>query len=274
MNINQIAVFAVAATLCTTVFAGTDDIKASNNQLEIQVISTKVDYKETGSGRLNSRVGTLDTETGNVPGFELSFSMMKDVLLGNDYLQFQYSKNSGDTGYKGALQSGGNFGSVVRQSSATISDYSLRWGKGFAINGAFMITPYGELGHHEWQRGVNLGETYTHSWYGAGTLVQYSPFSRLVFGANALVGRTFAADIDVSGPRGFSGSLGDSNLYKAGLSTDYAFTKNFHGNVGLDYTSFQYGMSATHRISRTMLAAEPDSQTNDTTLKVGVGYAF
>lgn len=268
------AVFTVAAALCTPAFAGTDDIKTSNNQVEIQAISTRVDYKETGNGRLRSRVGELDTENGDVPGFELSFSMMKDVWLDNDYLQFQYSKNNGHTGYTGSLQSGGNFGSVVGNSEATLTDYSLRWGKGFAIDGAFMITPYGELGRHEWQRGVNLGETYTHSWYGAGTLVQYSPFSRLVFTANALVGRTFASDIDVSGPRGFSAGLGDSNLYKAGLSSDYAFTKNFHGNVGVDYTSFKYGISATHRISRTTVAWEPDSQTNYTTLKIGVGYAF
>lgn len=274
MNINEMAVFAAAAALCTTAFAGTDDIKASNNQFEVQAISTKVDYKETNDGRLGSRAGKLDAENGHVPGFALSFSMMKDDLLDNEYFQYQYSKNDGHTGYTGAFQSGGSFGSVVRQSDATISDYSLRWGKGFALDGAFMITPYGELGHHEWQRGINAGETYTHSWYGAGTLVQYSPFSRLVFTANALVGRTFAADIDVNGPHGFSGSLGNSNLYKAGLSTDYAFTKRFHGNVGVDYTSFKYGASATQRVSSRLVSWEPDSETNYTTLKIGVGYAF
>ncbi|WP_248747808.1 hypothetical protein [Pseudomonas sp. MWU12-2037] len=274
MKINEIAVFAVTAALCTTAFAGTDDIKASNNQFDVQAISTKVDYKETTKGRFGSPVGTFATENGTVHGFALSFSMMKDVLLDNDYLQFQYSKNNGNTGYKGTLQSSGKYGSAVGQSSANISDYSLRWGKGFALDGAFMVTPYGELGRHEWQRGVNFGETYTHSWYGAGTLVQYSPFSRLVFTANALVGRTFASDVDVSGPRGFSAGLGDSNLYKAGLSADYAFTKNLHGNVGVDYTSFKYGISSAHNISSTAVALEPSSQTDETTLKIGVGYAF
>ncbi|WP_338526344.1 hypothetical protein NUH87_13555 [Pseudomonas batumici] len=137
-----------------------------------------------------------------------------------------------------------------------------------------MITPYGELGRHEQQIKASSDSTFTHSWYGAGTLVQYSPFSRLVFTANALVGRTFAADYDGNGPTGFSGSLGDSNLYKAGLSTDYAFTKNFHGNVGVDYTSFKYGSSATHRASNGSLRWMPESRTDDTTLKIGIGYAF
>jgi len=273
LKVNEIAVFAAAAALCTTALAGTDDIKASNNQLEIQAISTRVDYKETNDGRFGTRTGKLDTENGNVPGFALSFSMMNDDWLDNEYFQYQYSKNDGHTGYTGSHR-GGTFGSVTTDSSATITDYSLRLGKGFAIDGEFMITPYGELGHHEWQRGVNTGETYTHSWYGAGTLVQYSPFSRLVFTANALAGRTFAADIDVNGSLGFTGSLGNSNLYKAGLSTDYAFTKKFHGNVGVDYTSFKYGGSATHRVAVGWVAWEPESQTEYTTLKIGVGYAF
>jgi len=262
------AVFVATAALCSTAFGGTDDIKVSNNQFEIQAISTKVDYKETTDGRLGTRAGKYYTESGHVPGFALSFSMMNDVLLDNDYLQFQYSKSDGRVGYTG------NFGSSAGQAGSTISDYSLRWGKGFALDGAFMITPYGELGRHEQQSKFHFDSTYTHSWYGAGTLVQYSPFSRLVFTANALVGRTFAADYDQNGPSGFSGSLGDSNLYKAGLSTDYAFTKNFHGNVGVDYTSFKYGSSATHRASNGRLTWMPESQTDDTTLKIGIGYAF
>jgi len=268
------AVFVATAALCSTAFAGTDDIKASNNQFEIQAISTKVDYKETNDGRGGSVAGKYYTESGRIPGFALSLSMMSDVLLDNDYLQFQYSKSNGNTDYKGILRPTRVYGTAVGKVGATLSDYSLRWGKGFALDGAFMITPYGELGRHEQQIKASSDATFTHSWYGAGTLVQYSPFSRLVFTANALVGRTFAADFDGNGPSGFSGSLGNSNLYKAGLSTDYAFTKNFHGNVGIDYTSFKYGSSATHRASDGSLRWTPESKTIDTTLKIGIGYAF
>ncbi len=268
------AVFVATAALCSTVFAGTDDIKASNNQFEIQATSTKVNYQETNNGRGGSLDGKFYTESGHIPGFALSFSIMNDVLLDNDYFQFQYSKSDGNTDYKGVLKPTRVYGTAVGQVGSTISDYSLRWGKGFVLDGAFMITPYGELGRHEQQIKASSGSTFTHSWYGAGALFQYSPFSRLVFTANALVGRTFAADYDQNGPHGFSGALGDSNLYKAGLSTDYAFTKNLHGNVGIDYTSFKYGSTATHRTPNGEAVWMPDSQTNDTTLKIGLGYAF
>lgn len=268
------AIFAATAALCTTAFAGTDDIKTSNNQFEVQAISTRINDKETNDGRGGSLVGKYYTESGKIPGFALSFSMMNNVFLDNDYLQFQYSKSDGQTDYKGVLKPTRTYGTLVGQLGSTISDYSLRWGKGFALDGAVMITPYGELGHHEQQRQFTFGSTFTHSWYGAGTLVQYSPFSRLVFTANALLGRTFASNYDENGPSGSSASLGNSNLYKAGLSTDYAFTKNFHGNVGIDYTSFKYGSSATHRNASGTLTWMPESQNDDTTLKIGIGYAF
>ncbi|NWD73582.1 porin [Pseudomonas gingeri] len=274
MKIHQMAIFAATAAVCTTAFAGTDDIKASNNQFDIQAISTKVDYKETNDGRGGSLAGKFYTESGHIPGFSLSFSMMNDVLLDNDYLQLQYSKSDGDTDYKGVLRPTRVYGTASGQVGSTISDYSLRWGKGFAFDGAFMITPYGELGRHEQQIKSSSDATFTHNWYGVGTLAQYSPFSRLVLTANALIGRTFAADYNQNGPTAFSGALGDSNLYKVGLSTDYAFTKNFHGNVGIDYTSFKYGSSATHRAQNGEGVWMPSSQTDDTTLKIGVGYAF
>ncbi|WP_248800312.1 hypothetical protein [Pseudomonas sp. MWU13-2105] len=274
MKINQIAFFVATAVLCTTALAGTDDIKTSNNQFEVQAISTKVDYQETADGRGGSFSGKYYTEKGYIPGFALSISLMKDVWLGNDFLQLQYSKSDGNTDYKGVLRPTRVYGTATGQVGATVSDYSLRWGKGFALDGAFMITPYGELGRHEQQIKSSSDATFTHNWYGAGTLVQYSPFPHLVFTANALVGRTFAADFDQSGPYGYSGALGNSNLYKAGLATDYAFTKNFHGNVGIDYTSFKYGSTATHGTSGGTLAWMPESRTDDTTFKIGIGYAF
>ncbi len=53
-------------------------------------------------------------------------------------------------------------------------------------------------------------------------------------------------------------------------AADYAFTKVIHGNVGVDYTSWEYGASAIQPSGY----FEPDSETNVTMIKVGVGYAF
>lgn len=251
--------------------AGTADIVASNNLLQIQHRSTNVDYTETGNGLLGTRTGVLDTETGPVGGLGVSISTMRGP--GNIYFHVEYDSVNGNTTYTGAFQ-GGVFGSVVGTSSATLSDFSLRLGKGFALHEQFMLTPWFELGHHQWDRGVNYGETYTHFYYGAGVLGQYSPESRWVLSASALIGNTFGSYITVnSGPglNGFAGALGGSMISRIGAAADYAFTPTVHGSIGVDYTSFSYGMSALFPVPGGV-AWEPDSKTKYTTFKIGLGF--
>jgi hypothetical protein len=259
-----------------TAFASTSDIKAANNQIGIQAISTNVNYTETGNGLYGTPTGTLDTETGGVPGYAISISAMKDWWLGNDYFAAEYDRSSGNTTYTGAYQ-GGVFGSVVGTSSAALVNFSGRYGKGFVVNDKVMLTPYLELGSHQWDRGVNGGETYSNNYYGIGAMAQYSPVSKLVLSANALYGTTYGSYIKVGafgGLNGFSGGLGDSPLNKFGVAADYAFTQNFHGNVGVDYTSFKYGMSSVYPIGGGFVSWEPASKTTYTMVKVGLGYAF
>jgi opacity protein-like surface antigen len=271
----------VCLMLSATAFADTSDIKASNNQFGFQFISTNVDYTETGNGQFGSPTGTLDTETGRVPGNAISISMMKDLWFGNDYIEAEYDHSSGNTKYVGGYigPPATPYGSVVGTSSATLTNYSARYGIGQIINYAddestddLMLTYYVELGHHEWDRGVNLGETYTHNHFGIGALGQYSPVRGLVFSANAMIGSTFGSNIDVVGA--FSGALGNSALYKAGVGADYAFVQNLHGNIGIDYTSFDYGISAVYPVGGGYIAWEPDSSTSYTTVRIGLGYAF
>lgn len=269
-----LAVLAIAGLAGASItFADTSDIKASNNQFGIQRISTRVNYTETGNGLFGSKTGTIDTETGRVPGYALSISAMKDLWLGNDYFEAEYDHSSGNTTYTGSLQ-GGSFGSVVQTSTAALANYSGRYGKGFTLNNEIMLTPYLELGSHQWDRGVNSGETYTHHYYGIGALGQYSPVSKLVLSADALYGTTHNSYIKVNGPYGFSGELGGSALNKLGVAADYAFTKYLHGNVGVDYMSFKYGMSSVFPVGGGLVAWEPDSKTSSTIVKVGLGYAF
>jgi hypothetical protein len=271
--------FAVAVMFITSLagvssaFAGQSAILAANNQVGVQLISTNVDYTETGNGVFGSPTGTLDTETGRVPGFALSISTMQDLWLGNDYLEAEYAHSHGNTDYIGGYISPPTpYGSVTGTSTAVLEDYSARYGAGIVISDNLMLTPYGELGHHEWDRGVNQGEIYTHDYYGFGLLAQYSPASKLVFSANALIGSTFAANIIVNGV--FSGPLGNSTLTRFGVAADYALAQNLHANVGVDYTSFSYGISGFYPVGTTSVAWEPDSKTNYTIARVGLGYAF
>ncbi len=276
MKFKNAALTIACTAISAAASAGTADIKASNNQVTIQAISTDVDYTEKGNGMFGTPTGTLDTEGGDVGGAALAVSVMRDIWLGNDYFEAQYSRNSGHTTYTGqSVFGGGGFGSIVRQSSAVLTDYNLRYGKGFVVNDSVMLTPYGEVGRHEWERGVNEGETYTNDWYGIGLMGQYSPAARWALTGNLLIGRTSSSDISVAGPLGFSGSLGNSTLYRFGVGVDYAFTQHFHGNVGVDYAKFKYGISGLHIVGGGgFIAWEPDSETNYTIYRIGLGYAF
>jgi hypothetical protein len=260
--------FTTAAAWSMGAYASTEDIQAVNNQVAIQAISTNVNYNEKSDKGV-----LLDSEGGHVPGFAISASVMKDLVFGNDYLQFQYSRANGNTDYVGSYISGGSYGSVVAKSGATLTDYSLRVGKGFSFGHQVMITPYAEIGRHEWKRGVNEGETYTNNFYGIGALAQSSVIKNLVLSANALIGRTVSSNIDVAGTSGFSGALGNSSLYKIGLSADYAFTTSFHANIGVDYRSFKYGRSANYVTSGGTFY-EPKSESKYTTISAGVGYSY
>lgn len=269
LTISETLLSALACLTFSTAFAGMSDIKASNNQIGIQTISTNVNYMET-----DNSTGTLDTETGGVPGYALSISMMKDLWRKNDYIKAEYDHSSGNTNYVGGLigPPATPYGSYVATSGAVLTNFSFRSGNGFGFRDEFMVTPYLEFGYHEWDRGVNYSEIYTHNYLGFGALGQYSPVSKLVLSANAMLGETFGSYIIVnSGPglNGFSGALGNSILYKFGVAADYAFIKRLHGTVDIDYLSFNYGMSAVYGGY-----LEPDSKTSYTTVRIGLGYAF
>jgi hypothetical protein len=249
-------------------------IISSNNQFSVDYTQVNFGYKEIGNGILGPPGVKLDTEGGWVPGVSVSLSLMRDFGgLSNLYFSARYSYFSGETNYTGALIGGGPFGSVLAKDGATVNDVDVRLGKGFALGPNAMITPFFGIGYQDWDRAVNAGEDYTHGYYGAGVLLQVSPFSRLVLSADGLVGETFGSHIDVNAVPpvlpGFSGALGNSTIYKLGLSADYAVTKVLHVNAGLEYENFSYGMYCC-----TAGFGEPDSRTSNLTFRVGAGIAF
>ena len=249
------------------------EIREANNQIGLQLITMNVDYLESGNGTTTG-TGKLDSETGPVAGNGIYFSRM----LGNAdvYFQGQYSRNEGRTKYVGGLIGPPStpYGSVVTTSAAIITNYSVRLGKGIELDrlgrsgNEHLLTPLFELGRQEWFRGVNAGETYYHNTFGAGLLWQYSPQNtRLVVSGLILAGQTFGSYIDVTGY--FAGPLGNSSLLKWGISLDYALTKIVHVNMGVDYTSFAYGISDTYGGY-----LEPDSTSAYLIYRAGLGFSF
>ena len=295
MNSMKISIVLLALSgLSNLAFADLNTIKSANNQVGIQYVNTNVDYSEKVDGQ------TVDTEKGHVPGFGLSVSVMKDLFFGNDYFQAQFTRLNGDTKYSGSLFAPGyvpmplgyGYGSLKKDDGAQITDFSARYGKGFELNEQLLLTPYLEIGYHEWKR--NLGnidaittaphgsssEKYSNGYLGLGAMAQVSPIANLVLSGNVFLGRTIGSNISVkgipyyyviNGPAEGSQALGDSTIYKIGALADYAFSEKLHGNISIDYVGFDYGKSNDFTV---LHVYEPDSKTRYTTVKVGIGYAF
>lgn len=276
LMLRGVVVWCASVVLSVPAFADIAAIEAANSQFVVRSISTNVDYIEIGNGRLGTTIGTLDTETGPVPGLALGVSAMGDVVFGHDLLRVEYDYSSGHTDYVGSYQ-GGTYGSVVQTSGAVFSNYLLRYGAGFELGRSTMLIPYLETGHHTWDRGVNYGELYTHRYYGAGVSAQYALGNRLVVSLEAMYGRNSESAIVVNGgggSSGFAAALGDSTLHKAGVGVDYALSPILHVSLGVEYVAFDYGISATYRTSATTVSWEPDSRSKYTIFKFGLGQTF
>lgn len=252
------------------------DIESVNNQISVLFQAQDMNHTETARGTV------LNTEDAEISGYALSASVMKDLWLGRDYLAAEIGTVYGQSNYVGGTFANPAYGSYIGKSGARIGDFAFRYGSGYVIDADVLVTPYGELGYHKYDRTLGYGtsgsylETYTHRYYGIGVRGQITPGDKSVWSVNALVGYTFGANIAVGlpAPSGFSTRLGNSALCRVGAALDYALAKNIHATIGVDFTSWKYGASAVQPLASGISLYEPDSKTSNTVIRAGVGYSF
>lgn len=261
--------------------ANQETLLAVNNQARIQLINTDLDYDEY-SGEYGTVPGLLSSESGANSGVSFSLSMLRDVIFGNDYFNLQYSRVRGNTNYVGStFEASAGYGSLRDTSGAKLTDFSMSYGKSIQITPSFLLTPYIQVAHHEWQRLVNNGQTYRHEVIGLGVMSQLSLNNKLVLGANVMLGRLVDSRINVKAIESlfpsFKTALGNAVLCKAGVNADYAFTQHIHANIGFDYSRFKYDDSAIVYFPNNPAVRavyEPKSDSTYRTLSVGLGYAW
>lgn len=271
---------------------GYNAITASNNQISLQYAGINKNYEEYNSvGPLGIDPALpvnaiLDSENGWVHGVSVTGSAMFNLgAFCNVYVFGRGSYFDGKTDYWQPL------GRLPGLSNAKIWEGDFRFGKGFDLAPNFMLTPYIGVGARSWDRdlcqggacfGFGFHENYRHSYVGAGLMGQFAMTPALVLTASGLVGGTFDSTL-TGGPLAngnpnivpFRTGLGNSTIYKIEGSLDYAFTQNFHGNVGVEYTEFRYGQSGAFVTDRFgNLGTEPDSRTRNVTVRAGLGWAF
>lgn len=223
---------------------------------------------------------SLDSEAGNINGVKASASWMgdADTWWENPYLYLSWSWVNGLVNYA-SLDNNGNpvYG---LQSRATIQDYTFRLGKGFETARNVMLTPYLGIGGHFWEREIALGnpggyhESYSHAYAGAGGLIQYAFLRRWVVTGNALIGKTFWAQVSAE-PQIDHAALGSSLLVDLGLELDFAAYKALHLFAGVDYMNYSYGQSGVYIVNNgNNTAMEPFSRTEIYAFDVGLRFAY
>jgi hypothetical protein len=249
-----------------------NDILKANNQISLDAVGTNIDYAESYPDHVQP--GVFDQEKGWVPGLSVTGSWMGDLNgIHNLYAMGRGTWINGHTDYWAS-------NGLTNSDGASVWDADFRLGKGFDIGTNSMLTPYIGAGGHWWSRNLvgpgGYHEDYSHGYAGAGLMFQVAPVSRLVLSVNGLVGSTFNSSMSTSNNGGapinpYTYGLGNSVMYMAGISADYAFTEHLHGNIGFDYMHFAYGQSAPSPIDASL---EPDSRTDYYTVRAGLGYSF
>ena len=259
-------------------------IRAVNNSVSAAYSPPRLNYGEPSDGQVASYPNAkyFDTETGWLTrgGLSVAASLMRPCLgLDNVLAQVSFSRAIGKVHYNGFAQF--IFGNVPLQadSLATIEDWGLVLGKGFAWGDRFLFTPLLAYGYHAWDRdaaatfqGGTL-EHYRHHSIEVGNRLQFAATQRLVLTGEARFGTTLFAHIDVPGV--LSARLGSESIANLSAEADYAVARwaplELHVFGGWRFIHFGYGQSAVDAKSGYL---EPFSMTDLNSYQTGLRFSF
>ncbi|MDE2029672.1 MAG: hypothetical protein KGI97_03805 [Alphaproteobacteria bacterium] len=246
--------------------ADTQAIRASNNSVWISAGGSLLNYKEP-----TTAPNLPDSERGWTSSVAAGASMLgrgdAPGLARNLYLALETEGDFGDVHYNGAYF---NSPTTPLTGTTTESIWTIdgKIGRAFTVDSSLMLTPYLELGYRYWDRQLSSiqDEKYQHIDTLGGLMVQLAPTRRLVLTGYGSAGTTFSAKMDTGGN---TYNLADSAIYKAGGKIGYDLTPQTEVFTTLDYTYFRYGQSPV-----VAGAYEPNSHTESTAVRVGIGYHF
>ena len=259
-------------------------ILAVNNSVSVAYSPLRLNYGEPSDGQVASYPNAkyFDTETGWLTrgGLSVAASLMRPCLgLDNVLAQVSFSRAIGKVRYNGFAQF--IFGNVPLQadSLATIEDWGLVLGKGFAWGDRFLFAPMLAYGYHTWDRdaastfrGGTL-EHYRHHSIEVGNRLQFAAAPQLVLTGEARFGTTLFTHIDVPGT--LSARLGSEPIASLSAEADCAVARwdplELHVFGGWRFTHFGYGQSAVDTKSGYL---EPVSMTDINSYQTGLRFSF
>jgi hypothetical protein len=205
-----------------------------------------------------------DSEHGWLPSIAVGGSYMTQDNL---YFAAQGSDTFGNAHYNGALFTSPST-PIETTTRETITNAEGKIGQGFYLASQALLIPYLDVGFRYWERNLGGGEIEDYHNFStlAGLMLEVSPFRNVFLSAYGSAGTTLGGRMETGS---LSYQLGDSAIYKVGGKIGVDLTRQVELFTTFDYDHFHYSQSPV--VNSTL---EPGSFTNDTTMRVGLGYHF
>lgn len=251
-------------TFLPLVLFGALSLSASEYSLSISVDTTRFDYAETSrSGNL------LDTETndfGDIAGFGIRLEpRMNGFYIGANYAE-------GETNYIGGTNADPTYGSHRTTTQNTVVDYTLGY-QVTSILDQYTKMPFrAGVGYRGWLREISgvSGYEELYEWgymsVGLGLHTQFSP--DVFIGIDADYRKAFNAQM-YENAQGYTFDL--KNVYGYTVSVPIEIKLDHEWSAFGRYSYEYWNIGASNYINS---AYEPDSETKNQSLSLGVKYYF
>lgn len=235
----------------------------SDYSLSLSADTTNFDYAETdNSGRL------LDTERadfGKVNGFTISLNPRHNGF----YLGMTYAR--GNTDYVGSLLGSGDpYGSYVGITLNEVNDYTLGYKTTVRLDtrSEWEMPVTVGVGYRRWLRQLGYDELYDWGYYDVGIGLHYAPSSTMSIGVDAAYRTAFNAQM-YENLHGSTFDLKNVHGYKITVPFEVAISPTLSTFVSYNYEYWNIG--ASNVIGGYY---EPDSETKNETLSIGLKFRF
>lgn len=241
---------------------------ADSYSWSVSADTTRFDYAETDAS------GLIDTETndfGDISGFTLAIEPTNIGL----YLQTSYAK--GTTDYIGGTNLSPTYGSHRTTTDNRIVDMSAGYKTTAFLDrtGSVKMPIKIGLGYREWVRDIRstpgvsgYGEVYDWGYYDIGIGLHFALSPAVTLGADANYRKAFNAKM-YENWHGYTFDLKDVHGYKITVPLEFALDRSLSTFMTYNYEYWNIGAS---NVINTYY--EPDSETKNETLSIGLKYRY
>ena len=264
-----IGLFVVPSTVHAT------DWAAQNRFTSLSTVILQQDYREADTQGLTAD-GTLDTERGTAPGYSLQVRWQGNLRSLPLWAQAGALWAQGQTSYDGYLQNGNILTPYRANTGNTWRSQSVALGLPITLSegGAWQATPHLQWTNRHWQRNlVQYSETYRHSSFGPGLLLQWAPSPRWQLEASAAWRKQ--SPVKVSVPTlGFAAQQSGSTETSVHLAATWQPPEHWLGGGWQLHTQVEHSRWENGQSPVVNGLQAPPNQNRQTSLGLALGWRY